>query len=296
MSFTLNVTLPTLHDFQAKAIYIRLISVNLTSGSRLVSYEQYNWNGSQCSVDAYFTQINQRPTIGILLEYEVTATYVRNTGSNVGTYFELASLKPTASFTGVGMSGEYMPLETLLPDLERIRTALLDPTTGWMPTMNTNLQTVAANTATANSWLNLLNSKAQTQINNQGTQISNQQTLISNQQIQISNQQTQISQLQQIVDYVNSTVAANGVDQANQDFIQNAGALESGQDVLEGAADASLAAVDWNKINIIDTYSQSVNFWMLLVNRLPDALGALWSVLIFALILSFVLFIVRIRR
>lgn len=95
---------------------------------------------------------------------------------------------------------------------------------------------------------------------------------------------------------VSNTVAADILDEANDNFVQEAGALQSGQAVLEGAADNSMAAVDFGQVNLIDTYSGSVNFWMSLINQLPTILGAFWSVLIFALIIAFVLFIVRIRR
>lgn len=93
-----------------------------------------------------------------------------------------------------------------------------------------------------------------------------------------------------------NTVAAAAMDEANVDFVNAAASLEAGQSNLENAADASLAAVDFNQVNIIDTYSQSVSFWLQLVNQLPSMLGALWSVLIFGFVLAFVLFIVRLRR
>lgn len=95
---------------------------------------------------------------------------------------------------------------------------------------------------------------------------------------------------------INDPAAGSVMDAANDNFVQEAGALQSGQAVLEGAADNSMAAVDFGQVDLIDTYSGSVNFWMSLINQLPTILGAFWSVLIFALIIAFVLFIVRIRR
>lgn len=270
---------------------------------------EYYWNNTNGIIfTSRFQMINQRPNIGINIAFHVVATYKSTSTTHDVT--ELTSARPTISLASTSVAGEYLPMESLLPDLQRIRQGLLDPTTGWLPTMNTNLQTLVTQQNTTNSWLNTqsgqltqvlshlagVRSNQQTQISNESTIISNQSSQIQKQNTQIVNQETQISQLQQIVDYINSTQAAAAVDQANQDFVNDAGAMESQQSVLEAAADASVAAVDMQDINIIDNFSQSVTFWGQLVAQLPTVLGSLWSVFIFGLLIAFVLFVLRIRR
>lgn len=95
---------------------------------------------------------------------------------------------------------------------------------------------------------------------------------------------------------VNDTAAAEVVEQAKDNFENSANQLESGQANLENAADASLAAVDTSKIGLIGTYSQSVNWWMKVINWLPTGTGALWDVVVFGFLIAFLLFILRLVR
>lgn len=291
----ISAAAPVVSGYTNKSIYVDIENVIVDTALRQTSVEKAVLTGGRGYFREYISLINQRPQVGVMVTYQIHATYV-STGSPAGLLQDLLAVNPSVTTSNMQFSGSYMPLTDMLPDLHEICVSLLDPSTGWLPTMNTNLQTLVTNGATANSWLSTVAQRISTTNTSLASTNYKLDSVNSNLQTVQNKQDTQINQLQQIVDYVNATGAADAVENARQDFVDNAGALESGQAALEGAADASLAAVDWNQINIIDTYSQSVNFWMLLVNRLPQALGALWSVMIFALIIAFVLFIVRIRR
>lgn len=103
--------------------------------------------------------------------------------------------------------------------------------------------------------------------------------------------------LQAIADgIVSNTVAADVIEEANNNFVAAAGSLEAGQAELEGAADASLEAVDYDKINMLGTYSQSISFWGRIINALPTVTGAFWEVLVFGFLIAFLVFILRLVR
>lgn len=95
---------------------------------------------------------------------------------------------------------------------------------------------------------------------------------------------------------VSDQVAGEVIDGANQDFIVAAASLEADQAVLEGAADASLAAVDYNKIAMLGTYSQSVGFWGQIISALPSVTAAFWEVLVFGFLIAFLVFILRLVK
>lgn len=95
---------------------------------------------------------------------------------------------------------------------------------------------------------------------------------------------------------VSDQVAGDVLDGANQDFIGAAASLEADQAVLEGAADASLAAVDYNKITMLGTYSQSVGFWGQIISALPSVTAAFWEVLVFGFLIAFLVFILRLVK
>lgn len=262
---------------------------------------EHYYNGNVLNFRTLFMQLNQRGNAAVSVNYKVIACYAPK--GSTRPIDEIYNTKPTVTANNLSFLGEFSSLESFLPDLQRIRQALLDPTTGWLPTMNTNLQSLVTNQITTNSWLNTQSSQL-TQVNshlagvrsNQTTEIANQQTMIARQNEIIDNQESQINQLQVIVDYVNNTQAANVVADANDTFVNNAGALESGQADLENAADASLAAVDFSKVGLISSFSQSVNWWMRCVNFLPTGTGAIWDVLVFGFLIAFVMFILRLVR
>lgn len=93
-----------------------------------------------------------------------------------------------------------------------------------------------------------------------------------------------------------NTVAGDIVEDANQDFVNSAASLEAGQSNLEAAADASLDAVDYNKITLLGTYSQSVSFWGRIISALPTVTAAFWEVLVFGFLIAFLVFILRLVK
>ena len=286
----LTASTPTLPGWKSPHCNVVIDNVSYDTALRSLGFEQYNRASGKTTALCYGSTINQRQTIGIYINYHVVTHYTKDLSvTNNNDRADISQYSPSIGVSGTFIQGEYLSLTELLPDVHSIKQGLLDPTTGWLPIMNTNLQTMVTQQATSNSWLNSI-SRQMTTANSYLTNIENQQIT------QIGNQQTQINQLQQIVDYVNSTIAADKVNDANQNFVNEAGNLESGQANLENAADASLAAVDISKISLIGTYSQSITWWMRVINWLPSGTGALWDIVVFGFLVAFLLFILRLVR
>lgn len=316
----INATAPTVSGWTNKAIYVDIKNTVIDTTLRQTAVEPAVLTGGRGYFRQYITEINDRAGIGVMVSYEIHGTYSRDgSTSNVQQFLAVG---PSVTTQSMQFSGTFMPLTALLPDLHDIRNAMLDPTTGWLPTMNTNLQTMVTSQATTNTllttsntlattgntYLDSINSRVNT-TNIRLTTTNNNLQAIYDQLVDsevrasadaeeiILNQYDQIDQLQVIVDYVNSTQAAQVIDDANDDFVQQAGDMESGQAVLEDAADDAIDNVDTTaNLNIITIYRTSINFWMRCVNALPTVTGAFWDALIFGVFLAFIMFILRLSR
>ena len=287
------VTPPAVSGWAHKSSAVIIDNIFYDTAFQSFGVEPYVYSNGRGFFYGRISQINMRPSFGCNVTYHVVSSYqASGSGGSVGSF---TATHPDVAASNLLFTGEYVPITDLLPDLHDLKESLIGAN-GWMNTINTNLHTSVVQGATQNSYLlQILSSQnsANTKLDNIYTTETNMKL---NQELMYNAQMTQVDQLNQILDYVNSTKAASAVDDARQDFIDDAVSMESQQSVLEGAADASVGAVDMNDINIIDNFSQSVSFWGSLVSQLPTVLGSLWSVFIFGLLLAFVLFVLRIRR
>lgn len=286
----LVVTWPSIAGFTFHSGGAECIGCSVDQGTYKITPSTLVNSASDCRFRVSFYKYNERPNFGGYVDFVVYSTY-RPTSDKADPR-PLANYYPSATVSPANASAWWRYSSSLDPSfsaLENMNKLFFDADIGYMPTLSLQLQTVestlagiASTNGTIASYSNLLYGQSQI-ANGHLSNIKQEQAY-------------QTGQLQQIVDYVNSTQAAVAVDQANTNFQNNAASLESGQAILEDKADADFDRVDFGGVSIINTYSQSVNWWLRCVNNLPNVVGSVWDVLVFGFLIAFVLFILKLVK
>lgn len=95
---------------------------------------------------------------------------------------------------------------------------------------------------------------------------------------------------------VNDQVAGDVLQDANDTFVDSAGSYMTAEAALQDQADAAFEQVDFDAVDMIGTYSQSISFWGQLISALPQAIGSFWEVIVFGFLIAFLVFILRLVR
>lgn len=289
-SFQVNHTAPNVAAFTLQSCRVEVLSDDQARGATYTTVLKNSENNARSVVQITGSSIGRSANFGGSINLKVYFSYVSN--SSTSNPVSLAGATPAGSVSFVAGSCGY----TFLSDLDPLYDSLVGQY-GWLPTMNTNIQTLVGNTSTTNLWLSTVSSQVTT-ANSWLSSIQGAQQVTNSHLTDVKNNQVhQSDQLDDILDYLNATAAADVLDQANDDFVQQAGQMETGQAALEADADDAIDAVDSTAhLNIMTMYRQSINFWMRCVNALPSVTGAFWDAFIFGVFLAFIMFILRLSK
>lgn len=124
-------------------------------------------------------------------------------------------------------------------------------------------------------------------------EIQTQLDSIDAEMVQHTSQLTAISsKLDQLIDGGDSS----GIDQSNQEFADHNSAYQDQEGILMDDAAASIDDVDMDTTSFISSYAVSTKFFMDLLDGHIDNSGGFWLVVVFGFLLSFVFYILRLRR
>lgn len=272
VNVTFNHAIPSIAGFTTFSIRTEVLSASMQSGETAWAVVKGAESNSASTISIGYKSNGYSPsaggTVNLKVIYSMRATAsTSNPATVVGTL-------PTGSCSMANATISYATLDEFDPEY-KLLFGYYDSQGawhgGWLNSIFTNqmtqiswLQDIASSMGTNNQLLGYINSNA----------------------LEIKNA---------LNNYFNQTAAADVIDDANQDFVAEAGSLEANQAILEAQADSAFDAVDMD-VSLLGTYSQSMSFWMRCINALPTISGALWEVLVFGFLIAFLIFILRLVR
>lgn len=263
----LQATAPSVSGWNHRSTAVVIDNITIPGIVQTHSIDPYIYSTGRGYFRAFFEENNAYSTgMPIQCSFRVVSTFISaDVNANTGD-FALYSPSVAASNPSLMVYG-YSPAA--------MDPYLYDASLGYLPAINNKLEGIQTNTANAYTMLGFIHAVL-VAANDMLYPIKND--------------------VNDIRDYlIENTAAADVVTGAAEDFNNEAGSLEAQQAVLEAQADSAFDAVDMD-VSLLGTYSQSMSFWMRCVNALPTISGALWDVLVFAFLISFLIFILRLVR
>lgn len=275
INVTFNHATPSIAAFTTYTVRAEVLSSSWSHGSVTATVVKGAESNASSQIMIGLQSMGKNVTGSGTINLKVTYSLRANSGtSNPATVIQTL---PTGSCSLQSASFSYYTLDEFDPEY-RLKFGFYDNQGNWVPGY---YSTFSTQLGTANSWLQDIDSYA--------NDISNYTHYINGNLLSIKNN------TDTIVDYIQATAAADVVDDANTDLVQNADQLESRQAVIEADADLKIDAVDTDT-TILGTYSQSITFWMRCVNALPDVTAAFWDIVAFSFLIAFLVFILRLIR
>lgn len=275
INVTFNHAIPSIAAFTTYTVRAEVLSSSWSHGTTTATVIKGSESNASSQILIGLQCNDYNVSGGGTINLKVTYSLRANTAtSNPATVIQTL---PTGSCSLQSASFSYATLDEFDPEY-RLKYGFYDNQGNWVPgwysTFNTQFGTM-------NSWLQTISGKVDI--------IDTRLGYTNNYLLNIKNN-TDI-----IVDYIQQTAAADVVEDANDNFVDNAADFESAQAVIELAADDDFNAVDMD-VSLLGTYSQSMSFWMRCVNALPTIAGSLWEVLVFGFLIAFLIFILRLVR